>query len=96
MESVEGSHQELAARLDQGKLDFALLHRPNPYPQFPFTRLRWEQILLAVRRDAPALAALPPALRYGSCLVLCALFAADLATCLLFGLNSGAGVGGGL
>lgn len=65
VESVEGSHQELAARLDQGKLDFALLHRPNPYPQFPFTRLRWEQILLAVRRDAPALAALPPALLEG-------------------------------
>ena len=40
--------------------------------------------------------ALPPALRYGSCLVLCALFAADLAACLLFGLNRGAGVGGGL
>ena len=43
-----------------------------------------------------ASASLSPAVRYGACALLCALFAADLAACLIFGLNSGAGVGGGL
>lgn len=62
VEPLEGSHQELAAQLEQGRLDFALLHRPNPYPQFPFQHLQYERLLLLVHREAPALAALPPAL----------------------------------
>ena len=62
VEPVEGSHQALAAQLEQGRLDFALFHRPNSYPQFAFRHLRYERILLAVRRDAPALGQLPPAL----------------------------------
>ena len=60
VEPAEGTHQELAALLDQGKLDVALFHRPNPYPQFSFQHLRYERILLTVHRGVPALAALPP------------------------------------
>lgn len=62
VEPAEGTHQELAALLDQGKLDVALFHRPNPYPQFSFQHLRYERILLTVHRGVPALAALPPSL----------------------------------
>ena len=58
---AEGSHQDLSVLLDQGKLDFALLHRPNPYPQFAFQHLRHERILLFFRRDAPVLERLSPA-----------------------------------
>lgn len=61
VEPAEGSHQELSALLDQGTLDFALLHRPNPYPQFAFHHLRYERILLFLRRDAPVLKCLSPA-----------------------------------
>ena len=61
VEPAEGSHQDLSVLLDQGKLDFALLHRPNPYPQFAFHHLRHERILLFLRRDAPVLERLSPA-----------------------------------
>ena len=61
VEPAEGSHQDLSVLLDQGKLDFALLHRPNPYPQFAFQHLRHERILLFLRRDAPVLERLSPA-----------------------------------
>lgn len=61
VEPAEGSHQNLSVLLDQGKLDFALLHRPNPYPQFAFQHLRHERILLFLRRDAPVLERLSPA-----------------------------------
>ena len=54
VELHEGSHQELAALMDQGRLDLALFHRPNPYPQFSFEHLKYEHILLAVSTDAPA------------------------------------------
>ena len=40
VEPAEGSHQDLSVLLDQGKLDFALLHRPHPYPQFAFHHQR--------------------------------------------------------
>ena len=63
VEPLEGSHQELAARLDQGTLDFAVLHRPNPYPQFAFQHLQYERLLLILRRDAPVLEHLSPASR---------------------------------
>lgn len=38
------------------------------------------------------LAAISPAVRYGVCTVLCVLFAVDLICCMIFGLNSVAGV----
>ena len=62
VEPAEGSHQDLSVLLDQGKLDFALLHRPNPYPQFAFQHLRHERILLFLRRDAS-----PPPRGTGDC-----------------------------
>ena len=59
VETTEGSDPSPAALLDQGRLDFALLHRPNPYPQFTFRHLCYERILLLLRADAAALAGLP-------------------------------------
>lgn len=55
----EGTHQQMAAMIENGKVDFSIFHLPNNYYNFTFEHLLYEKILFCVHRSNPLLARFP-------------------------------------